>query len=301
MGHDHHHRGADYGRVFAIGIVLNFAFVFVEATYGVFAHSLALVADAGHNLSDVLGLGLAWGATILARTPPSERRTYGWGSSSIFAALLNAIMLLIAVGGIVWEALRRLHAPEAVGGQTMIGVAMIGLVINTITAMMFFRGRHADLNLRAAFVHMAADAVVSAGVIVAGAAILFTGWLWVDPVVSLLIAGAIVWGTWDLLTESINLALHGVPARINLAEVRNYLSNLPHVTAVHDLHIWPTSTTETALTAHLVRNVENCDCTLLAEAAAELKTRFEIGHATLQFEMVGHRCELASPQEPCGV
>lgn len=292
----HSHGPASFGSAFAIGITLNLGFVIVEVVYGVFAHSLALVADAGHNLGDVLGLFLAWGATLLARTAPTERRTYGLRSSSILAALFNAIFLLITVGAIAWEAIRRFGDPTVVEARTVIWVAVIGIVINTATALMFMSGRKRDLNIRVAFMHMAADAGVSLGVVLAGFLIVATGWHWVDPGISLAIAAVIIWGTWGLLRDSINLALHAVPQGIDVGEVRQYLSGLPHVTEVHDLHVWPMSTTETALTAHLVRDVDDCDCALLEQASQDLHRKFEIQHATLQFETQDHRCHLA-PEE----
>jgi len=293
----HSHAPASFGSAFAIGIALNLGFVVVEVVYGVLAHSLALVADAGHNMGDVLGLLLAWIATFLARTAPTERRTYGLRSSSILAALFNAIFLLITVGAIAWEAIRRFGDPAVVQGKTVIWVAIVGIVINTATALMFMSGRKRDLNIRAAFMHMAADAGVSLGVVVAGLVILATGSLWVDPVISLAIAAVITWGTWGLLRDSVNLALHAVPQGIEVAKVRQYLSGLPHVTEVHDLHIWPMSTTETALTAHLVRDIDDCDCTLLEQAAQDLNRKFEIQHTTLQFETVDHHCHLASDEK----
>lgn len=295
-GHDHNHdhAPADFGRAFALGVGLNLGFVVVEAIFGVFAHSLALVADAGHNLSDVLGLVLAWVASILARRAPTARRTYGLRSSSMLAALLNAILLLVSVGGIAWEAIRRLHQPDLVEGRTIIWVSAIGIVVNLATALMFASGRKGDLNIRSAFVHMAADAAISAGVVVAGFAILLTGRPWIDPVVSLVIAAVIIWGTWGLLRDSVNLMLHGVPEGIEPVEVRKFLAQLPEVTDVHDLHIWAMSTTETALTAHLVRRVPTCDADFLEMACRQLRERFHIQHSTLQLEPTNHVCELAS-------
>jgi len=303
MAHDHHEEGdshsghnhapKNFGAAFAIGTALNFGFVILEVVFGIYAHSLALVADAGHNMGDVLGLILAWGASVLARTAPTQRRTYGLRSSSILAALFNAIFLLVSVGAIAWEAFRRFGDPTDVAGKTVIWVSAVGIVINTVTALMFMSGRKGDLNIRGAFMHMAADAGISAGVVVAGFAILATGFHWIDPVVSLVISAVIIWGTWGLLRDSVNLALQAVPEGINLAKVKDYLASLPHVTAVHDLHIWPMSTTETALTVHLVRDVDRCDSSLLQRCCEELHDKFEIQHATIQFETEDHDCGLA--------
>lgn len=295
-GAGHVHAPANFGTAFAIGITLNFGFVILEFAYGIFAHSLALIADAGHNMGDVLGLLLAWSATFLARTAPTERHTYGLRSSSILAALFNAIFLLITVGAIAWEAIRRFGDPTPVAAQTVIWVSAVGICINGATALMFMSGRKRDLNIRAAFMHMASDAGVSLGVVIAGFLIITTGWQWIDPAISLAIAAVIIFGTWGLLRDSVNLALHAVPQGIDVGEVRQYLSGLPHVTEVHDLHVWPMSTTETALTAHLVRDVDDCDCALLEQASQDLHRKFEIQHATLQFETQDHRCHLA-PEE----
>jgi cobalt-zinc-cadmium efflux system protein len=305
--HDHHHHGHDHGhghhhgaaattgRAFLVGIVLNGAFVAVEAGAGLVTGSLALLADAGHNLSDVLGLLLAWGATRLARRAPSLRRTYGWRRSSIMAALLNAVLLLVAVGGIAWEAIRRAQAPTPVPGATVMIVAGIGFVINTATALLFLSSRKHDLNARGAFLHMAADAAISLGVVAAGAAILATGWTWLDPAVSLVIAVIILFGTWGLLKESLDLSLDAVPVGIDAAEVRACLAALPGVTAVHDLHVWAMSTTEVALTAHLVKPDPGGDDALIARATHELSERFGIAHVTLQWERAGDDC----PSAPC--
>src|SRR4030095_3151958 len=258
MSHDHGHQGrskapANFNKAFAIGIGLNAAYVLFEVVFGILGHSLALLADAGHNLSDVLGLLLAWGASAMAKSTPTKRRTYGFRGTSILAALFNAIFLLVSVGAIAWEALRRFNAPAEVAAVTVIWVSLLGIGINTATALMFMSGCKGDLNIRGAFLHMASDAGISAGVVVAGIAILWTGWHWIDPVVSLLISAVIVWGTWDLLRESVNLALQAVPENIKPEEVERFLMQLPGIARVHDLHIWAMSTTETALTAHLVK------------------------------------------------
>lgn len=292
-GADHSHAPKNFGAAFAIGVTLNFGFVVLEVVFGIFAHSLALVADAGHNMGDVLGLLLAWGASVLVRTAPTERRTYGLRSSSILAALFNAIFLLVSVGAIAWEAVRRFGDPTEVAGRTVIWVSAVGIAINTATALLFMSGRKGDLKIRGAFMHMAADAGISAGVVVAGFLILATGLHWIDPVVSLAISAVIIWGTWGLLHDSVNLALQAVPEGIDLRKVKQYLAGLPHVTAVHDVHVWPMSTTETALTAHLVRDVDRCDASLLEKACKDLHDKFEIQHTTIQFETGDHDCALA--------
>ncbi len=291
-GHSHAHAGPGAGgpspaiheRAFAVGILLNLGFVGVEAGFGLWSHSLSLLADAGHNLSDVFGLVLAWAAAALSRRLPTERRTYGLRSSSILAALGNAIVLLMAIGIVAWEAVHRLARPEPVPGGVMMAVAAVGILVNGGTAMLFHRGRKGDLNVRGAYLHMAADAAVSLGVVLAGAAMMLTGWRWLDPAMSLIIVGVILWGTWSLLRESLDLALHAVPSGIDLGEVRAYLASLPDVTEVHDLHVWGMSTTETALTAHLVRSVDCLDDGLLDRTAHELEQRFGIHHTTLQLE-----------------
>ena len=282
--HGHAHGSADYGRAFAIGVALNLGFVAVEAAFGLLSGSLALVADAGHNLSDVLGLLLAWGASVLVRRRPTLRRTYGLRRSSILAALVNAVFLLVAIGAIAWEAARRFGEPGPVAGGTVIGVALIGLAVNGATALLFLRGQRADLNIRGAFLHMAADAGVSLGVALAGVAILLTGWRWLDPAVSLAVVAIIFVGTWGLLRDSVNLALDAVPEGIDAAAVEAHLRGLPAVAGVHDLHIWAMSTTETALTAHLVLPGGRGGDALLARACRELRDRFGIEHSTLQVE-----------------
>ncbi|MFA9201720.1 MAG: cation diffusion facilitator family transporter [Cypionkella sp.] len=287
-GHPHAHSHAPapagHGRAFAIGVVLNLAFVAFEAAAGVLSGSMALLADAGHNLSDVLSLALAWGASVLARRPAGGRYTYGFKSSTILAALANAGLLLVAIGGIAFETLHRIAAPPAVEGRTMMIVAGIGIVVNGATALLFMRGRHRDLNIRAAFLHMAADALVSLGVVVAGGLILLTGARWVDPVTSLAIVLVIAWGTWGLLKDSVKLSLNAVPAHIDEAAVRAHLAALPGVQRVHHVHIWPMSTTEAALTAHLVMPAGHPGDAFLHEVAHGLDHEFGIGHATVQVE-----------------
>jgi cobalt-zinc-cadmium efflux system protein len=280
----HHHAPRDFGWAFAIGVGLNAAFVAIELAAGWWTGSLALVADAGHNLSDVLGLLLAWGASYLAKRKPSGRRTYGWRRTSILAALGNAILLLVAIGAIAWEAVHRFARPEAVESGAMIWVAAAGVIVNTATALLFFHGRHHDLNIRGAFLHMAADAAVSLGVVIGGIVIARTGWLWIDPTLSLVIAAVIAISTWDLLWQSLDLALDTVPSNIDLELVRGYLAGLAGVTAVHDLHIWAISTTETALTVHLVKPKAEVDDDWLAGIAEELHERFGIEHPTIQIE-----------------
>jgi cobalt-zinc-cadmium efflux system protein len=285
MAHDHgHHKLSTYNRAFAVGVLLNVAFVAAEAGFGILSGSLSLLADAGHNLSDVLGLLLAWGASYLVQRRTSERRTYGWRKSSILAALMNAVLLMVAVGGIAWEAVRRIGQPVAVAGETIILVAAAGVVVNTATALLFLSGRKKDLNIRGAFLHMAADAAVSAGVAASGVAILATGWAWLDPAVSLVVSAIIVAGTWGLLKDSLNLALDAVPAGIDPAAVKNYLAGLPGVEGIHDLHIWAMSTTETALTAHMLKPDAAGDDQLIRKAGCELGERFGIAHVTIQLE-----------------
>ncbi|WP_457089364.1 cation diffusion facilitator family transporter [Microvirga sp. P5_D2] len=282
--HSHHGHGIGHGRAFAIGISLNLAFVFIEAGYGFWADSMALLSDAGLNLSDVLGLAIAWGAALLAKRGATDRYTYGLRSSSILAALFNALLLLVAVGGIVWESVQRLIEPAPVLAGTMMIVAAIGILVNGFTAFLFMSG-HNDLNIRGAFLHMVADAAVSLGVVLGGLAILWTGATWIDPVLSLLIAAVIVWGTWGLLRQSLHLSLHGVPSGIAVSEVRHALALRPGVARVHHLHVWAMSTTETALTAHLVMPGGHPGDHFLADIQHDLKERFGIGHATLQIEV----------------
>jgi cobalt-zinc-cadmium efflux system protein len=291
----HSHSPASFGRAFAIGAALNIGFVVVETVFGLRSNSMALLADAGHNLSDVLGLLIAWGASVLAARGPTARRTYGLRSSSILAALVNAVVLLIAIGAIAWEAIGRLTHPEPVATGIMAWVAAVGIVINGATALLFMSGRKRDLNIRGAYLHMAADAGVSAGVVIAGLTIAATGWLWLDPVISLVIAAVITLGTWGLLRDSVNLALDAVPSHLDPAEVEQYLCSLPGVTGVHDLHIWGMSTTDVALTAHIIRPEVCDDDALLIDAAHVLHDRFGISHPTLQIERGHgpHDCHLA--------
>jgi cobalt-zinc-cadmium efflux system protein len=296
----HHHAdfnhaaGDSQNRAFVLAIVLNIGFVIVEFTYGVIAESTALMADAGHNLSDVLGLLLAWGAAVLAKTQPTERYTYGLRSTSILAALANGMLLLVACGGIGWEALRRLVEPSEVAGMTVAIVAAIGIAINGFSAWLFMAGRKSDLNIRGAFLHMAADALVSLGVVIGGVTILYTGWYWIDPILSLIIVAVILIGTWGLLRDAIRLSLSAVPAHIDLHEVQQYLSDLPGVAEVHDLHIWGMSTTETALTVHLVMPGGYPGDEFMEAATGGLTKKFGIQHSTVQVKqgVAGSRCVL---------
>ena len=288
-GHGHDHAPAAFNRAFAIGIALNAAFVLIEGFYGWKINSLALLADASHNLSDVAGLILAWGGALAGKLKPSDKRTYGWKRASILAAFANATLLLVAMGSLGWEAIGRLRSPESTEGWTIIAVAGVGIVINTATALMFMRGRKGDLNIRGAFLHMAADALVSLGVVVGGALYLWQGWTWIDPVMSLAIAVIIVLGTWGLFKQSLHLLFDGVPQGVDLAAIRKLLSNLPGVQEVHDLHVWAMGTSDVALTAHVVlSNATDDNSALLQAAEHELHEHFEIRHITLQFESVAY-------------
>ncbi|MGG5252074.1 cation diffusion facilitator family transporter [Neobacillus sp. SM06] len=290
--HGHSHAPANYGFAFGFGIILNTIFIIVEITYGILADSLALLADAGHNISDVLGLVIAWIAVWLGKKAPSQKRTYGFKRSSILAALFNAVFLLVAIGAIAWEAIQRFSSPQPVAGKTVILVALIGILINSLTAVLFMAGRKNDLNIRGAFLHMAADALVSLGVVIAGFIILWTGWQWIDPVVSLLIVVVIFLGTWGLLKESINLSLDAVPEGIDITKIKEYLSSLPTVLEVHDLHVWAMSTTESALTVHLIRSEIEDNDQLLQKLTQELHDQFAIEHATIQIEKGTYNCSL---------
>jgi cobalt-zinc-cadmium efflux system protein len=296
MGHDHddhgHHTPADIGRAFLIGIFLNAGFIALEVIFGIFADSLALLADAAHNFTDVLGLVMAWGASELAKRASSLRRTYGWRRATVLAALFNALLLLIGVGAIVWEAIQRFREPPHVEGGTVIWVAALGIVVNGASALLFMSGRKQDLNVRGAFLHMAADAAVSMGVMLSGAIILLTGASWLDPVVSLLVAFVILLSTWKLFTDSLNLSLDAVPQGVDPVAVRAYLAALPEVAGIHHLHIWALSTTEVALTAHLTKRTAALDDALLARIRDDLLHQYGIDHPTIQFES-------ASCEEKC--
>lgn len=297
-GHHAHGPIDPANRAFAVGVVLNLLFVVVEVFFGFWANSLALLADAGHNFSDVIGLLIAWGAIALAKRRPSARFTYGLRSSTIMAALINAMILLVAVGGIVWEGVHRLAAPEMVSGSAMIWVALLGVFVNIGTALMLQQGGKHDINMRGAFLHMMADAAVSLGVVFSGLAMLWLGWLWLDGAMSILIAAVILWSTWGLFRESINLSLHAAPAQIDVGRVREYLAGLQGVAEVHDLHIWAMSTTEVALTAHLLMPNGHPGDMFLNDVSEGLDKQFHIPHATLQVE-IGNgavSCRLA-PEE----
>jgi len=291
--HPHDHSPKRFGAGFAISAVLNLGLVVAQAVYGVLSHSTALLADAAHNLGDTLGLLLAWGAYVLAFWRPTERYTYGFRSSSILAAFLNAVILLVATGAIAWEAIQRFSAHQPVVGLTVMIVAAVAIVINGLTAWIMSKGERDDLNIRGAYLHMLADALVSLGVVIAGLLILLTGWMWIDPLASLIIAAVIIWGTWGLLRSSLDMSLQAVPRGIEPAEVRAFLSALPGVEEVHDLHIWPMSTTETALTCHLVMPEGSPRGEFLIEVCAELFDRFHIQHPTIQVEPGGEACKLA--------
>lgn len=284
-------------RLFAIGVALNLAYAGIEAGFGVFHNSLALIADAGHNLTDVAGLGLAWMGVWLTRSRPTRERTYGMRKASILAALFSSLLIVMAMGVIGWEAIGRFSDPIIPPGRTIMIVAGIGVLVNLATALLFVSGRKSDLNIKGAFLHMMADAAVSVGVVVAGFAVILTGWYWIDPVVSLLIAAIIVVGTWGLLRESLHLAVDGVPRNVDIAAVRNYLRELPGVTGVHDLHVWGSSTTETILTAHLSIGPNDDEESLLKSASTGLNTKFGVGHTTLQIER-NTPCPASTPCEP---
>ena len=281
--HGHSHAPANYNSAFIIGIVLNLVFVVIEAAYGIAVNSLALISDAGHNLSDVFTLAFAWGASWLASKSPTVKRTYGYRRATILASLFSAILLFIVLGGIAWEAIGRFRHPVPINTTTVMIVAGIGIVINTVTALLFISGKDKDLNIKGAFLHMAADAVVSLGVVISALVIMLEGWLWLDPAVSIVIAVVIFWGTWGLMKDSLNLSLDAVPANIDPVEVETYLLSLPQVTNLHDLHIWAMSTTEVALTVHLIVPGTGDD-DFLDEICHTLHNRFGIAHSTIQLE-----------------
>ena len=283
-GRGHVHAPAGFGGAFAIGIALNAGFVVLEVVYGLLGNSVALLADAGHNMSDVLGLGVAWSAAVLSKRAPTQRFTYGLGGTSILAALFNAAFLLVVIGGLSWEAIGRFWNPQPVAGKTVIIVAGAGILINGVCAWLFASGRKGDLNVRGAFMHMAADALVSVGVVIAGLVILLTGWLWLDPTVSLIINAVIIWGTWGLLRDSVTMSLNAVPSDLELQDVGAVLSAAAGVQGIHDLHIWSMSTTETALTAHLLMPGGHPGDSFLVDLCTMLRERFGISHATLQVE-----------------
>ncbi len=299
MTHAHHHdhpRGhapRTWGRAFAVGVALNAAFVALEVACGLSGNSVALLADAGHNLSDALGLGVAWAAVVLGRRKPSGRFTYGWGSTSILAALFNAVFLLVVTGGLTWDAVERLVTPVPVAGRTVMAIAACGIAVNGFCAWLF-SAEGGDLNVRGAFLHMAADALVSLGVVGGGLVVLLTGWRWVDPAVTLAVNAVIVWGTWTLLTGALCMSMNAAPRTVDLAAVRAFLTGLPEVTGVHDLHVWSLSTTETALTCHLVMPAGQPGDAFIEDAARELRRRFGIGHATLQAERAPSPAHLAA-------
>ena len=298
MPHDHKHEIRNYNRAFMIGVILNVIFVVIEAGFGIVAGSLALIADAGHNLSDVLSLLLAWGASLLATKKPTQKRTYGFRRVTILASLLSALFLLVTLGGIAWESIGRFFNPEPVKGMIIIIVAAIGVVINSITALLFISGKEHDLNIKGAYLHMAADAGVSLGVVIAGAAIMITGWLWLDPAISIFIVIIVLLGTWGLLRNAINLSIDAVPEGINISEIEDYLTSLKNVSCIHDLHVWALSTTETALTAHLVTTQETMDNNLLIEIQQYLHDQFGIEHTTIQIEKETSEnyCKLNRPE-----
>lgn len=306
MGHDHEHghehghshghcrAPKDFNRAFAIGVLLNTALVIAQLIFGFMAHSLALVADAGHNFTDVLGLVMAWWASHLAKSLPTKKHTYGLRSASILAALGNAVLLLVAMGAVAWEAIVRLKDPPHVDGKTVIWLAALGILVNAASALLFFSGRKQDLNVRGAFLHLAADAGISLGVVIAGFAILWTGKLWIDPVMSLVIVATILYGTWGLLKDSVNLSLQAIPENIDRDAVEQFLNSLSGVVSIHDLHIWGMSTTQTALTVHLIMCPPKVDDSFLANVAEELHDQFGIEHATIQIESGdGPECHLA--------
>ncbi len=297
-GHGHAHAPKDFGRAFALGIALQTSFIVAEVVVGLAAHSLAVLADAGHNVSDVLALALAWAASRLGKRRPTKGRTYGLKSATILAALANAVTLVFVNGAVAWEAVRRLHSPESVQAVPIIAVSAIGVVVNGFCAWLFARGSESDVNVRAAFLHLASDAAVAGGVALTGVAMRFTGWASLDPIASLVVSAVVLVSTWSLLRRAMNLAMHAVPPGIDEERVRAWLAERPDVVTVHDLHIWGISTTENALTAHLVMRTMPTT-SLAADLDAQLRRRFKLHHVTVQLDPEGARCALA--EEPgCG-
>ena len=284
MSHDHSHHISHYNRAFAIGVLLNLIFVVIEAGYGFFANSLALLADAGHNLSDVVSLLLAWGANVLASKAATDKRTFGYKKSTVLASLMSSVLLMAALASIAWHAIERFENPQPVTGMTVIVVSLVGVVINTLTALLFVQGQKHDLNIRGAFLHMAADAAVSLGVVIAGIVILFKNWQWVDPVVSLSIVVIVFIGTWGLFKDSLNYATDAVPKNISIEKLKQYFLSIEHVTGVHGLRVWPLSTTESALIVHLVTDNNALNNDFLIEVQHHLHDHFDIEHATIQVE-----------------
>lgn len=293
-GHAHVHAPASYGKAFAVGAGLNFGFVIVEAFYGAVSHSVALVADAAHNLGDVLGLLAAWAAFALAKRRPTAKRTYGLRKSTVLAALANAVLLLVAVGGVAWESIGKLRDPQPIQTGTVMVVAAVGVVVNGCSALLFARGGKTDANMRGVFLHLAADALVSLAVVVSGAVISYTSWLWLDPAVSLVVSLIILVATWKLLVKSVNLALDAVPEHVDAAALLRHLNALPGVTEVHDFHVWAMSTTESAMTAHLVLQDAAHPAPFLADLGRDLHARFGVDHTTVQIEPASsaHECML---------
>jgi cobalt-zinc-cadmium efflux system protein len=292
-GHAHGHAPTNFGLIFAVVTALNVALVALQIVFGIVANSVALIADAGHNFGDVLGLLLAWGAHVMARATPTSRYTYGFRSASILAAIANGVILLVATGAIAWEAINRFSEPDEVAGATVMIVAGIGIVINGISALLLMAGQAGDLNIRGAFLHLLGDALVSVGVVIAGGLILLTGWHWIDPAASLAISAVIIWGTWGLLRNAVDLSLNAVPHGIDPDAVRAFLEGLPGVLCIHDLHIWAMSTTETALTVHLVMPNGSAGDQFLLQVSQQLHSKFAIDHPTFQVETDGERCKLA--------
>jgi len=292
MAHDHAHDIPSHNRAFAIGVALNVAFIIIEITFGLMADSLALLADAGHNISDVVGLFLAWGASALATKPATWTHSYGYRRATILASLASAMLLFVAVGGITWEAIQRFQSPAGTQGITVLVVAGIGVFINGATAALFIKGQEEDLNIKGAFLHMAADAAVSLGVVLAGLGIIYTGWLWLDPAMSLAIAVVILWSTWGLFRDSFNLAMDRVPKGLSLPDIASHLGGFEGIADVHDLHVWAVSTTDTALTVHLVMPQPGTDA-FLARVAREMHEHFGIGHTTIQIETRNAQCPQA--------